>query len=275
MEIEVRNFYRFVKIDDLDELQAHLQSVCERHSLRGTILLAEEGINANLGGLTSNLDEFFAVIRQDPRFENIQFKSSTGQTRPFSKMKVRIKPNIVIFDPDYPLAIEEIRNGKRMEPEEFLQNFQSHPDDVILLDTRNDYEVEYGSFEGAEHLGIRHFKDFPKAFLERYESHKDKTILMYCTGGIRCEKAVAFAEQQGFKKCYQLEGGIVDYFKKLGGVAWHGSCFVFDFRWSIKPDLQESIEGFALEDAYKGTVHTVPSKAIDDQRHWPIQEDRC
>lgn len=269
MHLAVYNFYKFIELDDLTTLKEQLDQLCLELNIRGTILLSAEGINANLGGTPEALDQLIATLQAMPPFSDLVVKKSYGKTVPFSRMRVKIKDRILTFDPDCPLSVEEINRTKRLSAQEVASLLDNPPEDLIVLDTRNDYEVLYGAFEQAEHLNIRHFKDFAAAFRERYANDKDKTFLMYCTGGIRCEKATAFAEKEGFHNVYQLDGGIVNYFDECQGKHWRGSCFVFDFRWAISADNKESGEGHYLEDDFKGTNHEPPAKAVAAQFSWP------
>jgi UPF0176 protein len=267
--ITIGNFYKLVDLKDLESLKKRLLPLAEELDLRGTILLAPEGINANLGGLEQNFDQFCSQLQQDQRFASLNIKKSYGQTIPFSKLKIKIKKHILVFDERYDFKEAEYQDTKRMSPAQWDQTLNDPAEDVILLDTRNNYEHIYGAFEGSEHLDIEHFEDFAEEFEKRYSDKKDKKFLVYCTGGIRCEKVTAMADRLGFKECYQLEGGIVSYFKERGRGHWNGSCFVFDFRWAINPDLVESGEGHYLEDGFKGKVHTIPEKATRAIGTWP------
>jgi len=269
MNLAVYNFYKFIELDDLETLKDSLDSQCEKLNIRGTILLSPEGINANLGGQPELLDQLISFIKSMEPFSDLIVKKSLGKTVPFSRMRVKIKERMLTFDPDIKLSVNDINQTKRLSAQKVAELLDTPPEDLVVLDTRNDYEVLYGAFEQAEHLNIRHFKDFAKAFRERYSNDKDKTFLMYCTGGIRCEKATAFAEKEGFKNVYQLDGGIVNYFDECKGKHWRGSCFVFDFRWAISPENKESGEGHYLEDDFKGTNHEPPQKALDAQLQWP------
>lgn len=267
----VVNFYKFVEIIELNEIQTRLQAKCDELLLRGSILLASDGINGSLGGSSQAIDTIEAEIHQIPQFADVVLKRSYGTTIPFSRMKVKIKDSILTFDEKTQFEIDDFAKTKRLSPEEWQQALEKSDDEYVLLDTRNDYEVAYGAFEGATHLGIRHFNDFQDRFLETYKGQENKKFLMYCTGGIRCEKVTAFAEKHGFEHCYQLDGGIVGYFEKQGKAHWNGSCFVFDFRWAISSDLKETGEGHYLEDGFRGSVHNVPEKAATAQKQglWP------
>lgn len=272
--ISVVNFYKFVQLDSLDAIQSQLQQTCAALGLRGTILLSCEGINGSLGGPDAAIVEAENHIKLIPQFADLVFKKSYGTTVPFSRLKVRIKDSILIFDEKTKFKVEDFQSTKRLSPSEWQETLSNKSEEFILLDTRNDYEIAYGAFEGAEQLNIEHFQDFQDRFLETYKGKEDKKFLMYCTGGIRCEKVTAFAEKNGFNNCYQLDGGIVGYFQEQGKRHWNGSCFVFDFRWAINADLQESGEGHYLEDGFRGTVHQVPEKLLQERdRAWPVNAE--
>lgn len=237
------NFYKFVKIDDIDAFRFAQQRLGLSLGLKGTILMAPEGLNVSLSGPQTALESYVSSMQQDERFADIRVVWSTGSTSPFRKLKVKVKDYIVVFDPNYKVAFDEIETAPYMDPKVWHELIAQKRDDVVLLDTRNYYEYDYGTFEGADHLAIRHFRQFPEKFLERYADQKDKTFLMFCTGGIRCEKAAVFAKKQGFENVYQLDGGILKYFEDVGREKYQGSCFVFDYRWAVTPELKQSEDG--------------------------------
>lgn len=239
MSHTIINFYKFVHLDDPQGLRDGWKALGHRLGLVGTILIATEGVNAALSGERDALDAFTAEVHRDPRFADVVVKSSVGETEPFHKLVVKVKRWIIRFaeaaDPD----VDAIGTGRRIGPEALRDLLRDRPDDVVVVDTRNDYEFAYGTFRGARTLPIRRFTEFPEVFNATFGHERDKTYVFFCTGGVRCEKVVPWAESQGFKHSYQLDGGILAYFKDVGGEAYEGDCFVFDERWLLQPELKE------------------------------------
>lgn len=233
--------YRFIQLDYLPVLQADLQQALAEIGVLGTILLADEGINVALAGTREQCEAARAVFEADERFRGLWLKESTSELRPFSKLKVRIRHEIIAFDG----AEARTRQLQRPEapalPPETLAQWLDENRDITLLDTRNTYEVESGTFESAEHLDIAHFRDYQRAVKQAVEDgtlDPAKPIVTFCTGGIRCEKAAPWMIEQGFKEVYQIEGGILNYFERTGGKHWNGDCFVFDDRVEVDKQLQ-------------------------------------
>ena len=229
--------YRFVDLDDRDELQHYFRSICEDLGLKGTILLAPEGINFFLAGVESSIEHFVNKLEKDERFIDITLKLSFTDYQPFNRMNVRKKNEIIS------VGMNEVRpavlTGDEIEPDAFKAMLdEGHP--VHVLDTRNGYELRVGTFEDAIDLDIETFREFPKAIEQLPESMKDEEIVMFCTGGIRCEKASAIMLNAGFTKVKQLKGGILGYFESVGGAHWNGDCFVFDQRVAVNPELNET-----------------------------------
>jgi UPF0176 protein len=241
--MEIVNFYKFIDLDELDELRELHLAECLRLGLRGKILLANEGINAALAGPRDVLEAYMDFLRRDLRFTDVDAKYSAGMTTPFKRMLVKIKPAVVTFSRTNDPSPAEIQKAPRLNSAEWKTLIEAKQEDVVLVDTRNDYEVDWGTFEGAEHLDIAKFSDFPEKFVERYQDQKDKTFLIFCTGGIRCEKAAPWIMNQGFKNVLQLDGGILKYFEEQGQAGYDGSCFVFDQRWVVGSDLAETSDG--------------------------------
>jgi UPF0176 protein len=229
--------YKFLPLCELKSLRARLQALCTSADLKGTILLSPEGINLFVAGLPQGIERLLAELRSWPGLEDLQAKiSETGQ-QPFRRMLVRLKKEIIAF------GIEGIEPSRRTSPKLSAQELKRWLDEgrpVTLLDTRNDYEVKLGTFRNAKALGIRHFRDFPQAVANLPPELKEQPIVMFCTGGIRCEKAGPFMEREGFKLVHQLEGGILKYFEEVGGEHYEGECFVFDQRVGVDPSLQET-----------------------------------
>ena len=229
--------YRFVNLEDRDELQTYYRSVCDDLGLKGTILLAPEGINFFLAGTERSAETFVNHLERDARFKNIPLKRSFTDYQPFNRMNVRKKAEIIS------VGMEDIKpsefTGEEILPEE-LKAMLDKGAPVHILDTRNDYELRVGTFEQAIDLDIRTFRAFPEAISKLPESMKDEEIVMFCTGGIRCEKASAIMMNAGFNNVKQLKGGILGYFEAVGGAHWNGDCFVFDQRVAVNPKLEET-----------------------------------
>lgn len=224
----VLGFYKYVEIEDPLELMKSLKEFCNHEQYRGTILVAAEGINASVSGNRESIDSFREYLTSDSRFENLFFKEETTlNEHPFKKMMIRVKKEIVRFDCEVDLK----NSGKHISPEEFVDLYDSEGnlrEDIILLDTRNDYEYEVGRFKGATHVNLKTFREFTKRL--DIEKIKDKKVVMYCTGGVRCEKATAYVKEQGVKEVYQLHQGIIRFGKEFQDSVWEGKCFVFDKR---------------------------------------------
>ena len=229
--------YKFVAIPDRDNLRQPFKEKCDSLNLKGTILLSYEGINIFVAGLESNIIVFRDWLVEDQRFKDIPFKESNSDSQPFNRMNVRLKNEIISVGlPNFDRIDSE---EGRIFPNE-LHDRLSNNEDIVLLDTRNTYETRLGSFQNSIELGIRTFRAFPEAVANMDESLKDKQIVMFCTGGVRCEKASVIMRDAGFTNVRQLEGGILGYFQEVGGAHWDGECFVFDKRVALKPDLTET-----------------------------------
>ena len=229
--------YRFVDLDDRDELRQPFRYICEKLKLKGTILLSKNGINFFLAGEQDSIDSYLEFLESDKRFRGISLKISYTDYQPFRRMLVRLKKEIIA------LGIDEIRpvelTGENIKPIEFKKILDNN-EEVIILDTRNEYETRVGLFENAIDLNLSTFKDFPEAILELPEDYKKKQIVMYCTGGIRCEKASVVMMNAGFENVKQLEGGVLGYFEETDGSHWKGDCFVFDQRVAVDTNLNET-----------------------------------
>ncbi len=229
--------YRFIDLDDRDELRQPFRYVCEKLNLKGTILLSKNGINFFLAGKQDSIDSYIEFLESDDRFIGIPLKISYTDYQPFRRMLVRLKKEIIA------LGMDEIRpldyTGENIKPLEF-KKILDNDEEVIIVDTRNEYETRVGVFENAIDLNLSTFKDFPKAIQNLPEEYKKKQIVMYCTGGIRCEKASVVMMNAGFENVKQLEGGILGYFEETDGSYWKGDCFVFDQRVAVDTDLNET-----------------------------------
>lgn len=226
--------YKFLELSDLDLIQQGLAELCQSLDLKGTLLLGHEGINAFASGTREQIDQFKTGL--DAWIPGLEFKESPSSTQPFKKMQVKIKPEIVTFGvPD----VNPITSPAPYISADRFQEWMDNNEDIIVLDTRNDYEVHLGQFKKAMILPIQNFRQFPEAINALPEEMKNKTIVTYCTGGIRCEKAAPYLIQQGFTNVYQLEGGILKYLEKYPDSHFEGSCFVFDARMAVGSDLHQ------------------------------------
>lgn len=229
--------YRFAPLQDLQSLRADLLAFCNDQKLRGTILLSTEGINLFVAGDNAAIESVLTRLRAIPGLEPLTAKYSYTATQPFRRMLVRIKREIIAF------GVPGIDPAQRTSPKIAPSQLKAWLDEgrqITLLDTRNDYEVKLGTFENALPAGVDHFRDFPAAVARLPEKLKDETIVMFCTGGIRCEKAGPYMESQGFRHVLQLDGGILKYFEECGGAHYRGDCFVFDQRVGVDPSLHMS-----------------------------------
>ena len=229
--------YHFVTLDELPRRREELRELCERLELMGTILLSDEGINIFVAGGRSGVDELLAFVRADPLLAELAVKESFSDRQPFRRMLVKIKEEIIAFGVDG--VDPRQRTSAKLSAQE-LKKWLDEGRPVTLLDTRNDYEVEVGTFRNALPIGVDEFRDFPEAVSRLDEDLKQQPVVMFCTGGIRCEKAGPFMEQAGFENIFQLEGGILKYFEECGGEHFEGDCFVFDQRVALDPGLQET-----------------------------------
>lgn len=232
-EITNISCYCFAPLDNLKSLRERLLERCK--DLKGTILLSTEGINIFVAGPRGRVDALVTYIRNVPGLAGLTPKYSISASQPFTRMLVRIKKEIIAF------GVEGIAPGSTPKlPAATLKQWLDEGRPVTLLDTRNDYEVKLGTFAGAIDLGIDHFRNFPDAVAKLPEDMKELPIVMFCTGGIRCEKAGPFMEKTGFKNILQLDGGILKYFEECGGAHYRGECFVFDQRVGVDPALRET-----------------------------------
>ena len=229
--------YKFEPLDDLDVLIPKFQNKCNALDLRGSVYLSPNGVNFSLAGSEEAIEQYLVFMEKDPRFLDIPLKKTYSETQPFRRMKVRLKKEIISLGRD-DINPREL-TGDYISPQELYAMYENN-EDVIVLDTRNEYETRVGLFKNAVDLQLDTFRDFPQAIEELPEEYKEKQIVMYCTGGIRCEKASAVMLKAGFSDVKQLEGGVLDYFKETGGKYWNGDCFVFDERVALDTDLKET-----------------------------------
>ncbi|MEQ9230896.1 MAG: rhodanese-related sulfurtransferase [Cyclobacteriaceae bacterium] len=220
-------YYCYAHIEDAEDFREQHHLFCIENNLRGRIIVASEGLNGTVSGLHADCEKYMNEVLSDPRFAHTEFKVDTTPDHVFSKLHVRLKPEIVHvglhhIDPT-------IRTGEYVEPEEFRQILKNQDEDTVILDVRSDYEHKLGKFKNAITMDIENFRDFPEKVKE-LEKFKGKKIVTYCTGGIKCEKASAYLLDQGFENVYQLHGGIIKYGLEADGEDFEGSCYVFDNR---------------------------------------------
>jgi UPF0176 protein len=236
----VAALYKFIALPDCEALQQPLQDYCDQHNVKGTLLLAPEGINGTIAGTHASVHAVLAYLRSDMRFADLVHKASFAETMPFHRMKVRIKREIVTMGvPDIdPTHIV----GTYVKPQDW-NDLISDPD-VVVIDTRNDYEVAIGTFKGAVDPNIKTFRDLPEWVhqqkLLNVQGEKKPKVAMFCTGGIRCEKSTAFMKAEGFDEVYHLQGGILKYLEEVPeeNSLWQGECFVFDERVAVGHGLR-------------------------------------
>lgn len=238
MSVTIATFYHFAPLPDCKALQPLWKAEMLTHGVRGTILVTPEGVNATIAGPAEGVAHMLAFLRSDARLAAMEHKESYADTNPFERTKVKLKRETI------PLGVEV----DPTRPGEYVTSAQwneliSRPD-VILVDTRNDYEVQIGQFTGAQNPRTRTFKELPDWCEDNLPADKDVPIAMYCTGGIRCEKSTAYLKQQGYKHVYHLQGGILKYLEEVEPTEslWEGACYVFDDRVAVRHDLTPATE---------------------------------
>ncbi len=229
--------YKFVRLESFESIRQPLLDLMEKNEVRGTLLLALEGINGTIAGSQPGIDNVLGFLRSDSRLAELSFKNSYLDNNPFQRTKVKLKKEIVTMgvegiDPNHVV-------GTYVKPQDW--NALISDPDVILVDTRNDYEVEIGTFKGALNPDTQTFREFPQYVKDNLDNTKHKKVAMYCTGGIRCEKSTAYLKEQGFDEVYHLEGGILKYLEEVPKEEslWEGECFVFDGRVAVNHDLEQ------------------------------------
>jgi UPF0176 protein len=234
--------YKFVTLDNIAELRPRFQQRCIELGLKGTILLATEGINMFLAGSRAAIDGYMAWMHQDPRLADIVAKESLSDRQPFRRMLVRLKKEIITMK--HPLIKPELGRAPAVSAHDLKRWLdQGHDDDgkpVVMVDTRNAFEVDVGTFEQTLDYRISKFSEFPEVIAQNKAQLEDKTVVTFCTGGIRCEKAAIYMRDIGYQRVYQLDGGILKYFEEVGGAHYKGDCFVFDQRTALNPQLEET-----------------------------------
>lgn len=220
-------YYKFISIDEPETVREEHYKFCESLELRGRILIAPEGINGTVSGLKKSTDAYIDYMNNHPLFRDIEFKIDEHDQHAFHKLHVRVKPELVNFGDEYTEF-----GAPYIEPDELLELLETNPENIILVDTRSDYEFNVGKFRNAITLNIHNFRDI-NDYLDIFEKYQDKKIVTYCTGGIRCEKLTPLLKRKGLKNIYQLHGGIIRYAKETGGKYFDGQCYVFDERVAV------------------------------------------
>ena len=241
--------YKFITLDNLEALRPQYQEVTTRLSLKGTILLTPEGINMFLSGTRANIDEYLAWVRADARLADLEVKESLSLEQSHKRMLVKIKAEIITMR--MPLIKPEEGRAPFVDAPTLKRWLdQGHDDNgkpVVMVDTRNDFEVDVGTFDNTVDYRIKKFTEFPQMIADHKDDFAGKTVVTFCTGGIRCEKAAIHMQNIGYDNVYQLEGGILKYFEEVGGAHYTGDCFVFDYRTALNPKLEptETVQCFA------------------------------
>ncbi|ODN42025.1 oxygen-dependent tRNA uridine(34) hydroxylase TrhO [Piscirickettsia litoralis] len=238
-QVVVAAMYKFASLPDYKEIQPKLLEFCKSQDIKGTLLLAQEGINGTVAGSRLAIDNLLSYLRKDSRLSQLEHKESYLEPSavPFYRMRVKLKKEIVTLGVEGVDPNETV--GQYVKPEDW--NALISDPDVVVVDTRNDYEYDIGTFKGAENPETETFRDFPEYVEKNLDPKKHKKVAMFCTGGIRCEKSTAFMLKQGFEDVYHLEGGILKYLEKVPKAEslWEGECFVFDNRVSVNHDLEQ------------------------------------
>lgn len=261
-EIVIASFYKFIHLDDFETLREPMLAKMHEIGIKGTVIMACEGINGSFAGTREQMDSFYAFMHSDARLSELKFKETFDEKQPFEKAKVKLRKEIVTMgiscDPD-PIKCEDTY----LDPAQWHELIQDP--EVILLDTRNDYEFELGTFKNAINPDIDNFREFPQYVQTHLGDKKDKKIAMFCTGGIRCEKTIAFMKDQGFEQVYQLHDGILNYMETIPEEKslWEGSCFVFDNRVAVDHDLNRVFP--QLPEEYKDLRYPKANRAVDSQ----------
>ena len=282
-KVIVAAIFHFTKFSDYKKLQDPLRKICNSEGIKGSLLIAYEGINGTISGSRSGIDAVLKHIRSMPGCSNLEHKESFASEIPFKRMKVKLKKEIVTMG--QPHIDPTLNVGNYIEPSDW--NNLISQDDVIVIDTRNDYEVAIGSFDGAIDPETKSFGEFPEWWEENRSKYQDKRVAMFCTGGIRCEKSTNFLLNEGVKDVYHLKGGILKYLEEVPekNSKWNGECFVFDSRVSVKHGLEEGIynlcyacrmplapDDFKKEEFEKGVSCHLCIDSNDDERKERFRE---
>ncbi|NEP15383.1 MAG: rhodanese-related sulfurtransferase [Leptolyngbya sp. SIO4C1] len=230
----IATFYKFVVLDDCAGMRDRILAFCQSRQLKGTILLAAEGINGTVAGDRAGIEALLAYLRQDARLQDLTHKESEAAQAPFERLKVKLKREIVTMGQPQVSPAQQV--GTYVEPQDW--NAVISDPDVVVIDTRNDYEVSIGTFAGAQNPQTQSFRDFP-SYAQQLDPQQHPKVVMFCTGGIRCEKASSYLLSQGFETVYHLKGGILKYLEAVPAEEslWQGECFVFDERVAVRQGL--------------------------------------
>jgi UPF0176 protein len=229
--------YQFVRLDDFEAFRTPLRELMVKLEVKGTILLALEGLNGTISGSKASIDGVIQFLQDDGRFDNLEIKFSHSENTPFKRLKVKLKKEIVTLGVEHIDPLSSV--GTYIAPQDW--NALISDPDVVLIDTRNNYEYEIGSFKGAINPSTETFREFPEYTKNNLEQYRGKKVAMFCTGGIRCEKSTAYLKSQGFDTVYHLQGGILKYLEEVDEdqSLWEGECFVFDDRVAVKHNLEQ------------------------------------
>jgi len=243
---EVILYYKFTEINDPEQYKENHKEFCRELGIKGRIYISSEGINGTVGGTSRQVQQYKERLENDLGMQDIDFKTDTADRVPFARLQCKTRDEIVAIRAQQPVSPTQNKGGTYLEPHEWREILESD-EDYILIDVRNDYESYVGHFEGAIKPQVQNFFDFPK-WLEQFEADKDKKVLMYCTGGIRCEKFSILMKEHGWKDVNQLHGGILRYAQEEGGKHFKGKCFVFDDRLivPVNPDDEGPIARCAI-----------------------------
>ncbi len=235
--------YKFITLDNTADMRPVYQELCQRLALKGTILLTPEGINMFLSGTRENIDAYLAAVRADARLADLEVKESLSEEQSHKRMLVKLKNEIITMR--MPLIKPEEGRAPHVQAKTLKRWLdQGHDDNgkpVVMLETRNDFEVDVGTFNNTVDYRISKFTEFPAKVAEHKADFEGKTVVTFCTGGIRCEKAAIHMQNIGYDNVYQLEGGILKYFEEVGGDHYTGDCFVFDYRTALNPKLEPTV----------------------------------
>ncbi|WP_194756762.1 oxygen-dependent tRNA uridine(34) hydroxylase TrhO [Aliidiomarina indica] len=229
--------YKFVELNDFEDIRQPLYDVMAQHEVKGTLLLAREGINGTICGTREGVDATLQFLRDDPRLADLEHKESPSETQAFYRTKVKLKKEIVTMGMDWIDPKNVV--GTYVKPEDW--NALIRDPEVLVIDTRNDYEYAVGTFAGAVNPKTETFREFPEYVKAHLDKEKHKKVAMFCTGGIRCEKSTAYLKELGFDEVYHLQGGILKYLEEVPAEesTWNGECFVFDQRVTVKHGLEQ------------------------------------
>jgi UPF0176 protein len=265
--------YKFISLDNTATMRPHFQALCRDLGLKGTILLTPEGINLFLSGTRAAIDSFLGALRADARFGDLEAKESYSQEQSHKRMLVKLKEEIITMR--MPLIRPELGRAPAVDPltlKRWLD--QGHDDDgkpVVMLDTRNAFEVNVGTFDDTVDYRIDKFSEFPDLVRAHRNEFEGKTVVTFCTGGIRCEKAAIHMQNIGFDSVYQLEGGILKYFEEVGGAHYTGDCFVFDYRTALNPQL----EAVAITQCFACRAVVTPREQLSQQYVYGLSCPQC